>query len=165
MRVLMISKACVVGIYQRKLEEIAKLGVDLTVIVPPVWRDPSGDLILERAHTQGYRLLVEPMQFNGNFHLHDYPTLGRRMRELRPELVHIDEEPYNRATWHALWLSRRIGAKALFFSWQNLVRSYPIPFAWGERWTLRSVDYAIAGTQSAADVWQQKGYRGRLAVI
>ena len=35
MRVLMISKACVMGIYQRKLQEIARLGVDLTVVVPP----------------------------------------------------------------------------------------------------------------------------------
>lgn len=166
MRILMISKACVVGAYQRKLEALACLpDIDLTVIVPPSWRDPSGELKLERAYTKGYRLLVEPIRFNGNFHLHYYPTLPRRIRELRPDIVHIDEEPYNVATWHALWAAKRIGAKALFFSWQNIARAYPIPFAWGERWTLRTVDYAIAGTDSAAEVWRSKGYRKPLAVI
>lgn len=162
----MISKACVVGTYQRKLEELARLpDIDLTVIVPPSWRDSSGEWKLERVHTQGYRLLVEPIRFNGNFHLHYYPTANRRLRELRPDVVHIDEEPYNLATWHILWGAKRIGAKALFFSWQNIRREYPFPFSWGERWTLRNIDYAIMGTQSAADVWTAKGYCGPLAVI
>ncbi len=166
MRIVMLSKACVVGTYQRKLEEMARLpGVDLTLIVPPSWRDPSGELRLERAHVEGYRMLVEPIRFNGQFHLYYFPTLARRLNEIRPEIVHIDEEPYNAATWHALWLSRRIQARTLFFSWQNIRRGYPLPFAVGERWALRRVDYAIAGTSSAADVWRAKGYRGPLAVI
>ncbi len=166
MRVLMISKACVVGTYQRKLEELARLpDIELTVIVPPSWRDASGELKLERVHTTGYRMLVEPIRLNGNFHLHDFPTLGRRMREICPDVVHIDEEPYNLATWRALRAAHAIGAKALFFSWQNIARPYPIPFVWGERWTLRTIDHAIAGTQSSADVWRAKGYRGPLRVI
>jgi glycosyltransferase involved in cell wall biosynthesis len=166
MRILMISKACVVGTYQRKLEEMARLpGVELSVIVPPVWRDPSGDLRLERVHVQGYTMFVDPMRFNGNFHLHYFPTIARRLHDTRPDIVHIDEEPYNVATWHALWLARRAGAKTLFFSWQNIVRQYPFPFSIGERWALRTIDHAIAGTDSAAEVWQAKGYRGPMKII
>ena len=49
MRVLMVSKACVVGAYQTKLEELARLPeVDLTVVVPPYWRDEQGVVELER---------------------------------------------------------------------------------------------------------------------
>lgn len=166
LRVLMISKACVVGAYQRKLEEIAAHpGIELTVVVPPVWKDARGLLPLERAHTRGYRLLVEPIRFNGDFHLHYYPALGRRMAESRPDIVHIDEEPYNLASFHALRLARRHRAKALFFSWQNLTRSYPAPFNWIETWVLRHVDYALVGTEEAGDVWRRKGYKGRLAVV
>ena len=116
----MISKACLMGAYQRKLEEIAaQPGIDLTVIVPPAWRDERGTLTLERAHTQGYRLVVEPIAFNGHFHWHYYPRLAARMAQERPDIVHIDEEPYNLATWHALRLARRVGAPALFFTWQR----------------------------------------------
>ena len=165
MRVLMISKALVVGIYQRKLELIAAQGVDLLAITPPSWRDERGDLPLERVYTNGYRLETLPIHFNGNFHLHHYRGLGAAIRRFQPQIVHIDEEPYNLATWQALWLARRAGAKTLFFSWQNIERRYPPPFSWGERWVLDHVDGAIVGTESAAQVWRAKGYRGDLAVI
>jgi len=168
MRVLMLSKACVVGAYQRKLEEMVRQAPDLTlcVLVPPSWRDPArGELRLERAHVRGYELRVTPIRCNGNFHLHHYPRLGRELRDFRPDLVHIDEEPYNLATWQALWHARRVGARTLFFTWQNIARRYPPPFSWGERWVLRHADCAIAGTQGAAEVWRAKGYRGPLVVI
>jgi glycosyltransferase involved in cell wall biosynthesis len=166
MRVLMVSKACLVGAYQRKLEEIAHHDdVELTVAVPLSWRDERGELSLERVYTTGYDLVVEPMRFNGSFHLHYYPRLGRRIARLRPDLVHIDEEPYNLATAHAMRMARRAGARTLFFSWQNLNRRYPIPFRWLEGYVLRHADYAIAGNRASAEVWRAKGYRGPLVVI
>lgn len=165
LRVLMISKACIVGIYQRKLEAMARLGIDLLALVPPSWKDERGETKLERAYTQGYQLQVVPIALNGNFHLHYYPTIGEWVRRFRPNIVHIDEEPYNVAAWQALYEARRAGAKSLFFSWQNIERHYPPPFSWGERWVLRHVDYALAGTESAAQVWRAKGYSGHLAVV
>ena len=165
MRVLMLSKACLVGIYQSKLEAIAREGVELLALTPPSWRDERGEQRLERSHTDGYELRAIPIRFNGSFHLHHYPTLWREMRRFQPQIAHIDEEPYNLATWQALRLARRFGAKALFFSWQNIQRTYPPPFSWGEGWTLRKADYALAGTDDAAAVLRAKGYGGRMAVI
>jgi len=165
-RVLMVSKACLVGIYQRKLEEIARHGdVTLRVVVPPFWRDERGVLALERVHTERYELLVEPMALNGSFHLHFYPRLGRHIRAFCPDIVHMDEEPYNLATWHGMALARRAGCRTVWFSWQNLRRRYPPPFAWFERYCLRYTDAAIAGSHTAAQVWRDKGYAGPLAVI
>lgn len=161
----MLSKACIVGIYQRKLELIAQHGVDLLTLVPPSWRDERGEQPLERVYTEGYRLQSTPILFNGNFHLHVYPHLVDYVREFQPDILHIDEEPYNAAAWEALFFARRHGIKTLFFSWQNIVRQYPPPFNWGEQWMLRHIDYAIVGTESAGHVWREKGYTGRMAVI
>jgi len=156
MRVLMISKACVVGAYQTKLERLARAGdIELLVVVPPAWREGQRTLALERAYTTGYRLEVEPIVFNGSFHFHFYPRLGRRMREFAPDIVHIDEEPYNWATAHALLLAKRYGAHALWFSWQNLYRRYPPPFWLIERYTLTHADYALVGSEGAAAVWRR----------
>jgi len=166
MRVLMISKACVVGAYQRKLEEIAACAdIQLTAAVPPEWRDERGVLRLERAYTCGYELVVEPMALNGSFHLHFFPRLGALIARLRPDVIHIDEEPYNFATWHALRLARKHKAKTLFFSWQNLLRRYPFPFNRMERYVLRHADAAIVGNQEALAVWRAKGYTGPIRVI
>jgi len=165
LRVLMISKACIVGAYQKKLEELARFDdVELTVIVPPYWRDERGMMPLERLYTEGYRFIVEPMWLNGHFHLHFYPGLGKHVRRLRPDIVHIDEEPYNLATFQAMRLAKRTGAKALFFTWQNLKRTYPFPFSFIEGYNLKKADYAIAGNQEAVEVWRGKGYKGHIKV-
>ncbi|MCB0186633.1 MAG: glycosyl transferase family 1, partial [Caldilineaceae bacterium] len=75
----MVSKALVVGAYQRKAEVLARLGagrgLELTVLIPPAWRDRRGTQMAELRHTDGYTLRVIPLRFNGNFHLHYYPTL------------------------------------------------------------------------------------------
>jgi glycosyltransferase involved in cell wall biosynthesis len=167
LRVLLLSKAYVVGIYQRKLEEMARLDSDLhlTLAVPPFWKDRAGILTLERVHTEGYTIKVLPMAFNGRFHLHFYPQLSNLIRNLQPHIVHIDEEPYNLATFHANILARRSGAKTIWFSWQNLERRYPPPFSWFEKYNLKNVNYAITGSQTSSKVWRAKGYAGPLAVI
>jgi glycosyltransferase involved in cell wall biosynthesis len=166
LRVTLISKACLVGAYQTKLEAIAAQDdIDLTVVVPASWRESGHTLHLERAHTAGYKLVVAPLVFNGSFHLHFYPTLAAILRASRPDICHIDEEPYNLATYLALRAARRLKAKTLFFTWQNLLRRYPFPFRAFEGYVYKHVDAAIAGTQEAAEVLRTKGYAGPVRVI
>ena len=162
----MISRACVIGPYQRKLEEIARSpDIELLVVVPSSWREGNRTVRLQRLYTEGYELVSEPVAFSGSFHLHFFPLLPRRLRQFTPDIVHIDEEPYNLATWHTLRLGRRIGARVLWFSWQNLNRSYPFPFSRIEQYNLRNAQYAIVGSEGAATVWSDKGYEGPLAII
>jgi glycosyltransferase involved in cell wall biosynthesis len=166
MRVLMLSKACLLGAYQRKLEEIARFPeLELMVAVPATWHDGAREIRLERAHTAGYTLVTERLAFNGSYHLHFYPSLAKRIRAFSPDILHVDEEPYNLATFHALRLGRRAGARTLWFSWQNLLRRYPIPFSLFERYNLRHTDYALVGSEGAKAVWRDKGYAGPLAII
>ena len=162
MRVVMVSKALVVAAYQRKLEEIAALpGVELTVVVPQAWDGQP----YQPAFVRGYRTLVQPIRFDGNFHLFHFPTLGRILQQLRPHIVHIDEEPYNLATALATRQAVAVGAFPLFFTWQNLPRRYPPPFSWFERYVYARTPFAIAGNAEAMDVLRQKGFAGQTRVI
>jgi glycosyltransferase involved in cell wall biosynthesis len=167
MRVLMISKALVAGTAQRKLEEIAKLpDVELTLVTPPYWQsDDGGKQVLEHLYTSGYRMVETPINFNGDFHLHYYPQLRRIMREVRPDVVHIDEEPYNLATYLAMRLARQQNARALFFTWQNLYRDYPPPFRQIELYNYKHATAAIAGNRDASTVLRRKGYNGPIQII
>lgn len=166
MRILMVSKACLVGAYQTKLEAIAQYDdIDLTVIVPPSWQDPAGTIQLERSHVNGYTLLVDPIRFNGQFHLHYYPKLKQRLRSIKPHILHMDEEPYNLATWLAVRQAKAVEAKSLFFSWQNIYQQYPFPFNILEKRVLDSVDFAIMGNEASVKVWRKKGYQGPLTII
>ena len=162
----MISKACVVGPYQRKLEELARLpDMELFLVVPPYWRDGRRVLPLEKAHTTGYEIRTLFMALNGHFHLHFYPGLRALIRNLHPHIVHIDEEPYNLATFQAMRLAQSCGAKALVFTWQNLLRRYPFPFSLFERYNLRHAAYVLAGNLEAVGVLRAKGYVGPVHVL
>src|SRR5436305_12207375 len=109
MKVLMVSKALVAATYQSKLAELARLGVELTAVVPPVWIEEGNERHFEPAPGQGYRILVSPLRFNGRFHLHYYPELPDILRAVRPDILHVDEEPYNLATVLAIAAARRQG--------------------------------------------------------
>lgn len=167
MRVLMLSKALVSGPAQRKLEELAKCpDVDLTLITPPYWRHDNGTTqTLELLYTSGYRIIVTPMILNGNYHLHSYPKLSALMREVQPEIVHIDEEPYNLATFQAMRLAVHHKARALFFTWQNLARDYPPPFRQMERYNYKHTAIALAGNREAETVLRRKGYTKDVRII
>ena len=166
MRVLMVSKACIAAAYREKLVELSRFpGVDLSVIVPPYWRSGNRIQLLERGDASAYSLIVSEVRFNGRFHLHHYTGLRRHMRRIRPDIVHIDEEPYNLATWQIMRHANRAGAKALFFTWQNLLRAYPFPFGSMERYNYRRTDFALAGNAEAVDVLRAKGYTGPAEVI
>ncbi len=163
---MMISRACLIGAYQSKLEAIASHpDIELTAVVPAFWREGSRVVRLEQAYIEGYQLIVAPVAWNGRFHLHYFPTVSSLLASVRPDLLHMDEEPYNLATYHAFRAARRAGVRALFFSWQNIERRYPGPFRRLERWVYRTADAAIAGTDGAAEVLRRKGYDGTLRVI
>jgi glycosyltransferase involved in cell wall biosynthesis len=169
MRVLIASKILVVSAYRDKLRRIAQYpGIDrLVVVTPPSWNEPGGrTLTFEPSDTsEPYDLRIAPIAFNGRYHFFFWPGLGRIISEVRPDVVHLDEEPYNVATAHGAWLASRVGAASVFFTWQNLLRRYPLPFRLVERYVYSQTAHAIAGSQDALGVLRAKGYRGPSSVI
>jgi glycosyltransferase involved in cell wall biosynthesis len=162
----MVSKACYVAAYRRKLEELAgHADVDLTLVTPPYWDHGTHRAQLEPGNDRGYRTIVENPAFNGNFHLHFYRRLPELVRELRPDILHIDEEPYDFVTFHALRASRNSGARTVFFTWQNIDRSFGPPFGWFENRVLSSAHAGISGNQEGAQILRRKGFQRPTYVI
>src|SRR5689334_4422061 len=97
MRVVMISKTFVADTAQPQLEWLARRpGVELTLITPPSWRQADGRIWpFTPRHVSGYAVRQLPLRRNGRYHTYTFRGLRRALRALRPDLVHIDEEPYN----------------------------------------------------------------------
>lgn len=167
MKIALLSKPLVNGAYQTKCEALAALpGVDLTVIVPPSWREIGAwETALERRYTAGYRLICTPIAFNGHHHVHFYPRLGGLLRAIQPDVFHVDEEPFNVATFHAMWLGRRLGARLAFYTWANIHRRLPPPFSLFERACYAWSGRAFAGNRAAAAILRAKGYRKPIDIL
>ncbi|HEX6509267.1 MAG TPA: glycosyltransferase [Chloroflexota bacterium] len=165
MKILIVSKALVLSSYRHKLTELARLGVDVTAVIPPYWRDSGGLQRFEQGQDEGLRVILSPTRLNGHYHVHYYPQLPHIIRRARPDLIQLDEEPYNLATFLGARAARRLGIPSVFFTWQNIDRSYPLPFRLMEKRVYRWSARALAGSHEAATVLRQKGYARPVSVV
>ncbi len=162
-RVLTISKPYVAAAYRDKLRYLAAQGaMDIGLICPPSWGNQAFE---ESANDHTYWLRQVPIALNGKNHLHMYRGLERVVRAFAPTIMNIEEEHYSLVTWQAFRLARRLGARPIFYTWQNIAKVYPPPFAQIERYVFKHAAAAVVGNQEAADVLRHKGYRGVIQEI
>ena len=167
MRVVMVSKTFVFDAAQRQLEWLAReRDIELTLITPPEWRSDDGRLLpFTPRFTEGYTARPVPVRFNGQYHFYLYRGLSHMLREVAPDIVHIDEEPYNPAGVQAQRAAERVGARTVFVVLQNLLRRYPPPYSMIEQYNYRHTAHIIACNAPAGQVVRAKGYRGPLSTF
>ena len=162
MKVLYVSKALVVAAYRDKLRELAA-HVEVTALVPERWGTQAPERDADAASAPP--VITRPALLHGHNHFHVYRGAGAVLDAVRPDLVHIDEEPYSVVTLQLAELCRARGIPSLFFAWQNLAKRLPPPFGALRARVFRLVAGGIAGTAAAARVLRDAGYGGPLAVI
>jgi glycosyltransferase involved in cell wall biosynthesis len=154
----MVSKALVLGAYHAKLLELANLGVELHLIVPPGWNRQD----LEVREAVEYKIQVVPCFLPRYNHFHFYRTVIGR---IEADLVHVDEEPWSLVTHQFMRACAREQKAAIFFTWQNINKSYPPPFSYFERFTFRHAVGGIAGNDEARRLLQDRGFAGPVALL
>jgi glycosyltransferase involved in cell wall biosynthesis len=157
MRVLYLSKALTVAAYRDKVRAL-RHHLDVVAVLPEPWRPPAEPV-------DAGEVVSWPVWFPGRPHLHLYRNPGSLLRESRPDLVHVDDEPYNAVTWQLVRAAHQRGLPALFFAWQTIPKRLPPPFAWMRRYVFRHAAGAIAGTGRAAETLRRLGYQGPLAMV
>lgn len=167
MRVAIISKTFVMGTSQRQLEWIARQpGVELTLITPPEWHMDDGRVWpFASVFTDGYAVRKLPLRFNGHFHHYAYRGLGEALREIKPDLIHVDEEPYNFAGAQAQRAASRLGVPSVFVALQSIYRRYPPPYSTFERYVYRRAAHVISVNSDVEAVIRRKGYSGPTSVF
>jgi glycosyltransferase involved in cell wall biosynthesis len=98
------------------------------------------------------------MAFNGRYHVHFYPRLGRWVKTLRPDLFHVDEESFNLATVQGIQLAQRYGAKSVFYNWANIYKRLPPPFNYFEQYSFKHASGALVGAVEAKQILERKGF-------
>jgi glycosyltransferase involved in cell wall biosynthesis len=156
----MVSKALVVGAYHAKLREMARLGIDVTAIIPRTW----GRQRPETTDGGGYRIRLLACARSGRF-AHFYPNILSVLRYCKADLIHLDEEPFTPVAFEFLAAARLRRTPALFFTWQNLLEDYPWYYDFFERYTFHHVRGAIAGNEEARGVLVKRGFRKPVWVI
>lgn len=170
MKVLMVTKRLAeFASVQSRLREIVRLGVDLTIVSPRRWTGSESEFL--SVEPDGYRLIAAECWFTRTkslrlaHHLHFYPHISGILADGKWDVIHIDEEPFNFVTYHTLTARRTKDARVVFTTWQNLMKRYPPPFSFFEKFAFEQSAGAIAGNIEALEVLRRRGFHKPAAYV
>lgn len=113
MRALVVSHRLADPAQRQTLRELAGLGWSITVAVPGGQADTDGALRLAPVPVSGPPGRPEALRWKSR-------ALRRLLTDVRPDLVHLDEEPGSHAAHAASREAARLGIPATIFSGQSL---------------------------------------------
>ena len=140
-------------------------GVNLTLLLPACWKHSLRDLIFTPGVDEPYRTLSKKAILAGRNNLYFYPCLPCYIISRWPQIVHCEEEPFSFTTCASIILGKSIGARTLFFTWQNLPMFLPFPYNFFDRISMRLADAAIAGNFDGKQILKKKGFTKPIFVI
>lgn len=162
MKLLVVSHSCATAINQQLYAELEELtGWGLTLVIPADWRDEFGNSLDQPAYAglKG-RVVKIPVLANGSIILHAYRKRWRAfLREEKPDAIYVNHEPYAVATAQVCLAAGRETTFG-FYSCQNILKTYPPPFAQMERMVYRRSRFAFPITEAVAEVLREKGFQG-----
>jgi glycosyltransferase involved in cell wall biosynthesis len=169
MKLLVIGHAFLLAYIQKKYVAMKQLNPDLCLrlVVPTCMRDRfhyrafevHPDLVSNEIVPLRARLAQSHMTY-----LHNPGGIAQVLREFRPDVVHIEEEPQALITLETIALQRAIApcAAVTLFSWDNLLRRRRFPLHTLKRrlrrYSLCRVAAVICGNRRAAELLHGEGY-------
>ena len=173
MKVLVVSHTYIVDLNREKLRILASLEpeIQVIVVVPQRWK-PGGvqnQVIETQFLDEGNFKVVPVSNFSQNHQglLTFGADLIGLLREFQPQIIQVEQGSRSLAYAQLITLNRllNVQAKNVFFTWWNLPYHLKFPISWLESYNLQHTDGLIAGNHDAAEILQQRGYKGAVKVM
>ncbi|OGK78196.1 MAG: hypothetical protein A2X36_05600 [Elusimicrobia bacterium GWA2_69_24] len=170
MRVLYANHSCVLRINQERLHVLARnRGIEVGLLVPSRWhdRDTAHRYDFEPPHVADFAVFVRDalLTWHPALFAYRWRAVARVLDAYRPDVVHVEQEPYSIVAWQIAKAARARGMKIVLSTYQNLDKRYPLPFRLIERSVLGSVSGLVAGTPEIQRLWQRRAGRSDVRVI
>lgn len=167
LRVLSVAHGGVLhGVGRMRYEALSRqAGLELSLVVPERWREYGATYHAE-PQAGNVKVIVAPVRWleagPAKWYLYHYKTLRRILREVRPDVIHLWEEPWSVVALQALWLRDRLlpNASLVLETEQNILRRLPPPFEQIRRLTLRRADLLVTRQAEAEAVSRACGFKG-----
>ena len=171
-RVLVLSHAYLQPAHRGKLRALAARGLEVTVAIPQRWRDPWFGRPIDVAWERQGGLEVFPLPARGigpKGELQKARYAGRPLKALlrdrRPDLVQIEEEPTSLVAKQVVGAARRLGIPVVLLTHQNVEMQLDWWLRWKHRRMLRKLTGLVAGSDLAGILVRQDAPNLPIAVI
>ena len=173
LRVLLISHTCQSPAEGQPKSELlhARGDLNLKVLIPDRWKhygkwrpvaflpNAKADYVVGKVRW--------PSMGPALFFLHYYPDLGQILRNFKPDVIDLWEEPWSMVSAQTCYLRNKYlpNTKIISETEQNIYRKLPVPFESFRRFTVRNADFLIGRSNEAVEVMRRHGYSGPAAVV
>lgn len=152
---------------QRYAPLLRRSDLDLHLVTPKNWREFGRSLHAEPASDPAMQLHILPIMFPSagpmSWYLHYYPGLRGLLRQVRPHVVHLWEEPWSIVALQAALLKK--DAALVLEVDQNILKTLPPPFESIRRFVLKKCAHILARSPDAEAVVRAGGYDGPVTLI
>ena len=154
MRAVILSHAYVTSPPRGKLRALAGLGCSVAVAVPDRWVDPRGGTVASADWDDDGGVRVVPVPVRGDAGRADLARWDRRalqrlLRDFRPDLLQIEEEPRSYVAAMATAQDRRLHIPSVILTMSSPARPATIGERLRRRRVLRTVAGVVAGNHLA----------------
>ena len=171
-RVLVLSHAYLQPAHRGKLRALAARGLEVTVAIPQRWRDPWFGRPIDVAWERQGGLEVFPLPARGIGPKGELQKarfargpLKALLRDRRPDLVQIEEEPTSIVAKQVVGAARRLGIPVVLLTHQNVELQLDWWLRWKHRRMLRKLTGLVAGSDLAGILARQDAPTLPIAVI
>lgn len=171
LKVLVAGHSLVNPLNRARIDALsAQDDLELSVLTPLEWTGRHGETydLADAPSHPGYRLLPHRVHFRGDNQQHLYlygMGLDRLVAQAAPDLLHIEEEPYSAVTFQLALLAAWRRIPFVITSFQNLVKTHPIPFRWMQSYVLSRAKAALAGSPATEAMLRARGFAGRVQQV
>ena len=171
-RLLVIGHSYGLAVNRAIIREVGRMApFEITVAAPSFFHGDLRPIYCEPEPPDSPLKIVSlPARWTSHIHVYNYHRgpLRRLLLENGFQAIHAWEEPYIFAGYQIARLAAESGARFCFRSAQSLSKTYPPPFGYFEKQTLRAAHRWIAGGRSVFDNLVSRGYpadRGRILTL
>lgn len=161
-----MSHAYTVGITWKKIEMLGKhKDIELFLLTPKKWKHTLKTYSISRKRPKNFKLISRDAVFKGRNYYYFFRGLKKIINDLKPDIIHIEEEPSSLMAYRSQRAAKSLGSKLVFFTWENIYKKYPFPFSKFERFVIKNADYAICGNLGAQGIIRRKGFKKSISVL
>ncbi|MEP7327307.1 MAG: glycosyltransferase [Gemmatimonadota bacterium] len=170
MRAVILSRTYINPASRGKLRELAGMGCTLAVAVPEHWNQPitGATLTATWGDDAGVRIVpVKVRMLPGRWGtaIWDRLTIRKLLRDFRPDIVHVEEEPWTQAAAVTSRLAGRLRIPSVLFSAESISRTYPLTQRWRRSRALGKANGLIAANKVAAALLRRVSPKTRITTI
>lgn len=165
-RLLVVSHPAVLPVNQLVCAELAGRGWHVDLVVPDRWGHEYGEITPAPLPALADGFHPMPVVLSGREQRHAYRIRpGRLLRQLRPDVVFLEQEPFSVSALQWGLTAERAGIPFGVQADENLDRLLPAPVRAWRSWVLGHAAFVAARSDRAAELVRQWGATGDVRLV